>query len=141
MKNYKTILIRVLWFYIILLFISCKTKENSEKNINLKITDNYSIIGKWRMCSYTSKENNYYMNICPTILFYYNGTGQIFNGTNLKENFSWSLRQKFFFIYSNVKREDQTFYSPCYKFSINDSIIPKRVSLEDSCYKYYLTSE
>jgi hypothetical protein len=124
MKDYE--MKRVLIFLCVLTIISCNRQKSSleskgnETLIDLRNTDNPSICGKWSLCS--SYENGFSMqyNVCPIVIFKYDGTGTVSNPSLETENFVWKLKEGFLSILYTTKSTSYTFPDTVYQASISN---------------------
>jgi hypothetical protein len=121
MKEYK--MIRILVCLGFLTIISCNRQTSSveskrdETFIDYRNTDNPGICGKWSLCS--GSENGFSMqyNICPIVIFKYDGTGTVSNPSLEIENFVWKLKEGNLSILYTTKSTSYTFPDTVYQAS------------------------
>lgn len=103
-------------------FVSCKqTTDESTKSTFGAIccTDNKDIYGSWRMCAISSNNTMIQYNVCKTIHFNANGTGNVGNETLALETFIWDLKKGVLKIINNKMDANSlfldTFYSTYFR--------------------------
>ena len=95
-------------------------KLKQSKYVELYISDNIEIYGRWIMCSTLSNGTMIQKNTCPSIIFETNGTGYIQNNSIITENFIWTMNKvSMKIIYhnqdSNSTFSDTNYYAAFYK--------------------------
>ncbi len=103
-------------------FSSCKqTKDEPTKSAIDAIccTDNKDIYGSWGMCATSSNNTMIQYNVCKTIHFNTNGTGNVGNETLALESFIWDLKKGVLKIVNNKMDANSlfldTFYSTYFR--------------------------
>ena len=117
-----------------------KKAEISELKINQ--LEN-SVIGSWQMCKSIEKGNQTLYNICPTITFSGNGTGNILSSNKHTCNFQYELKEKIILFSFKSAKDKEAFFANGTEFNFGFQVKQDNVILEltqvNTDYKFILS--